>query len=295
MAIFMDVNYPEDRTGVFLFPMFIGAIFFSLDGISKSMNKNILRISLLPFLFFPLHFLYSLNLNHSTLYMEENVPPRFTQRIADESLINEASTIGGYRMRLLTVAYQNYRLGGQLNQIQGSHYPEYLSDYQIVRAKEEEEWLKYYNILDYEASSGLSLLKRKETINTIELKNSRPKNSGPITKEYYNLYKGVIDTLHNENLLINVNMTIESAEMPFIGRLVAVSNDKNNKRISYEYVTLDWKKTEWNGEKNNFIASMIMYDIPKEAEVLSIYFWNIKKKEFILNDINISINKIAID
>ncbi len=293
MAYFLNINYPEDRTGIYFFPLFIGAILFSIDQISDKIKPKLLFAILLPFLFFPVHFIYSLNLDHSTLWAEESLPTRFIQRIADDSKEkDEPLTIGGYRMRLLTVAYQNYRLGGELNQIQGSHYPEYLSDYQIVIVNENEKWLDHYSIEDYEASSNLSLLKRKKVLASVGLRNINPDRTGFINKQYHNLYKVSVDTLLGETLLIDVEMSINSPEEPFIAWLVAVINDESNNRIAYEYVALDWKKTRWKGEKNNFSARLFLYKIPEESSTLSIYFWNIEKKEYELKEIEIIIDRI---
>ncbi len=71
MAVFMDVNYPMDRVGMYLVPLFILVL-----GITLSENK-ILRWLLLALLWFPISFVAKLNLYTSVFSPEDRIHPEF--------------------------------------------------------------------------------------------------------------------------------------------------------------------------------------------------------------------------
>lgn len=290
LGYFMEINFPEDRTGLYFFPFFIGTILFALDQIKQKIKPRSFYLILIPFTFFPLHFIFNVNLSHSALWHEDNIPPSFMAKVIEDSKDRSwPFTIGGYQMRTLPWAFQNFRNGGELNQIQGSHYPEFLSDYQIVELKEDENWLDYYKKLDYDPISNLSLLKRNESISTHEVYMESKDPTGVINKKYFNIFKGDVDSLINETLLIECEISVKSEKKPFIAWLVATVSDKENKKLMYEFVALDWKKTSWNDGEGNFKASIFLHDLPAESKNLFLYFWNIELKEYELNDIKCSI------
>ena len=290
---YFGINYPEDRTGLYFFPLFIGAFIFLLDQVSLNINRKVILLIVLPFLFFPIHFIYSLNLTHSSLWSDERIPKSFYKKVLDNSdHISGPNTIGGYHMRLLCWAYLNYRNGGELNQIQSSNYPEYISDYQVVELKKEEKWNEYYETLGYDPISKLSLLKRRRFIESKKLDNAFILSSGVTDQEYYNLYVGKTDTLDGKTLIIKIDMTLNSEAYPFEARTVAQIKDKNNKSLEYEFITLNWKRASWSGQNRNFSGSMIIYNLPEESNEIVLYLWNVSNKKYVAEDINCSINQL---
>ncbi len=292
----LDVNYPEDRTGIYLFPYFIGSSIFLLDSISKHIGSKLMIIAVLPFLFFPVHFLYSMNLSHSSFWQNERIPHRFHKTVFNNlQQTTENPTVGGYHIRALCWAFENYRHGGELNQMQTKNYPEIISDYQIVDIEENNEWIKLYDIIDHDSISNLSLLERKNKIECVSIDLSIKENKGWKNNAFFNIYKGLVDSLENETLLLDIKFSLSSKAKPFNARIVAQVVGKEKKALSYEYIALDWKRTEWDGQKNNFSASIILHDLPKGSEKLTIYLWNIEKEMFLIEDAVCSISKLQID
>ena len=295
LAKVFGINYPEDRTGIYFFPLLIGTFLFALDQ-SDLTKKQLFPVILIPFLFFPIHFLNSMNLTHSSLWSSEHIPSSFFQKVEESS--NESGTVlsvGGYHMRTLCWAYYNFRSGGNLNQIQSSHYPETLSDYQIADEKVLENYQSNYSVEAMDPISGLSLLKRNTPILSHQILEINKTSSGEINSKYFSFYKGEVDSLLSETLLIKLTMNVSSDRKPLKAWVVAQVNDEENQKVAYESISLDWKKTNWIGESKNFSASLFLYDLPKESKNISIYFWNMDGAQFILSDIHCSISNVLIE
>ena len=293
LGYLFDINFPEDRTGLYFLPFFIGSIIFTISSLNKIFSEKRLVISVLPFLFFPIHFIQSSNLSHSKLWIDEGIPTRYYSQIAADSKENEnLYTIGGYRMRKIAFAFQNYSNKGQLNQIQSSHYPEYLSDYQIVIKKTAEDWDLYYEELDYDPVSELSLLKRKEKLTYRPLVDGKLTEAQVIQKEYFPLFKGKVDSLSGRSLLINTSFKIKSDAAPLHVWVIAEIKNAQGKKSSYETILLEWNKKHWIEDDNEFKASMFIYDIAEDADRISLYLWNVKKVEYEISDLQYRIRSI---
>ncbi len=90
-------------------------------------------------------------------------------------------------------------------------------------------------------------------------------------------------------------MNVNSDQKPLKAWIVAQVNDEENNKVAYESISLDWKKTSWNGDHKNLIASLFLYDLPENSKNISIYFWNIEGLQFNLSDIHFSISKVLIE
>lgn len=293
LAVFFSINYPEDRTGLYFIPYFIASLFFMIDQLDQALKKQLRFLALVPVLFFPIHFLYSMNVTHSSLWITEHIPDSFFEKVKDDSVKeNKPFTIGGYAMRTLCWSYRNFREGGDLNHIQSSHYPEYLSDFQIVNAKYLDTFSPLYTIEDYDPISDLSLLKRKRSVKTIPVLEFEGSTNGINKKLFFDIYKGRVDSLIGNSLLIDLEMTILSEAQPLKAWLVVQVNDQENHTLAYEFVALDWKKTLWDENNSKLNSTLFVFDLPEDSKLIKIYFWNIKEVEFSLDNIKGSINKV---
>ena len=89
MRFILDMNYPMDRVGMYLVPFFILFI-----GVLLSKIK-ILKYALIGLIFFPLSFLYKMNLSTSIFSPEDRISTSFTNRIK-ANLKDEAALSAEY-------------------------------------------------------------------------------------------------------------------------------------------------------------------------------------------------------
>lgn len=281
------VNYAEDRVGLYFLPLLIGSVCFVADGLVKQFHQKLLVLTCFPLLFFPVHFITKVNFSCSSLWSYENIPHRFYDKIAMYMKSGAAPpSMAGYRMRELPWAYQNFRHGGKAGIICYTKFPEYVSDFQIVVASAMGNWKKYYERIDYDKHSDLSLLKRKTFLSKkIAFENRGISTKHVTAREYFSLLENFkLDTLTRTNLYIESQFTFQSWQKPFAGWLVIVINDKNNNMLRYERIQFNWLKTNWNGSDTCFIKGLQLPALPPEAHTLMCYVWNKDKAAFKLTN-----------
>lgn len=100
IAIFMEVNYPEDRVGMYLIPLTLLLIAFVLERAPK------LRFLLLGFLFFPITFFAKMNMNTSVFSPDDRMTETFYDKVYAE-LKTEKTSLSLYHLMRLTWSRHN--------------------------------------------------------------------------------------------------------------------------------------------------------------------------------------------
>jgi hypothetical protein len=291
LGIFLGVNYPDDRIGLYLFPLAISSLVFMLDYLVTSKKWRIAVA--VPFLIIPVHFFIYLNTTYSIWYKIDVIPQRFYNEVMkDHKPGTIPPTIAGHGMRIFCWSYLNYMHGGFASQVFFTHFPDYNADYMIVNLKMVPDWHQYYDTIDYDAVSERHLLKlhKASTTNVLISKHVEPVKN--YSSEYLLLIEGSADTLRNKILRIDLRLSLLSSQKPFISRIVFDVWDKQPKSLGFEYIHFDWLRNAWNGEPGNFVNCMLVSKIPPEASTYKIYIWNIDKTAFSLNEGEIKINEI---
>ncbi len=292
LRIFFNVNYPDDRIGLYLYPLALGSLIFLLDQLfSKSRWVYLVSV---PFLIIPIHFFIYLNTTYSIWYKYDVIPARFYNQIMQNHKAGSIPpTIAGHGMRIFCLSYINYLNGGEASQLFFTHFPDYNAEFQIVDLKMIPGWQACYDTMDYDPVSERHLLQHKRTS---EPKLLTIKHVNIITKtnaEFTPIAEGKADTLRNRNLRVDLNFSLYAPEKPFNGRIVFDIWDKQNKSLRYEYIQFNWLRNFWDGTPGNFINCMIVYKVPPEASVYKIYIWNIDKEEFEVKDGLVRIYEIS--
>ena len=291
VVILLDVNYPEDRVAMYFFPLVIGSLFFVLDSV-KSKKYRFLYLILIPLLFFPVHFMSSINVSYVNGYIIEAIPQRFYEAISSEHKKNNVMpTIGGSNMRQFAWTYINFINGGDENTIDWAGYPDTVSDFQILETNRYPFNLNSYDSIDYANYSNLTIYKRKKQVpktKVEEINIYEPKCI--IGNEYYNLLE--IDSISNKGYYFEFNVSIISADIPFTSWLVIQVVNNKNKTVVYKYIPFNWLKDGVINETSNFSQSIFLDKIPEDAYKIKIYIWNKDKKTFTLNSAHIDIFEI---
>ncbi len=281
MGRMMKVNYPEDRTGLYLFPFFIGSLCFLADKALALWNKKWLLLLLIPLLFFPVNFLYSLNFSRCNIYVEDRFPQRFFDRVSSAHRPGDfPATVGGNSVKLFCWTYFNYRSGGTQSAVHFWNFPSTEEEYQIVRTDEIPAWKNSYDSIDYDKYSGLLLLQRKTAYTRVLLDSLSVFTPTEITGEYFDLYSFKADSLRGKTLYVGYKLTFSTAVAPFNTRVVIDVADKDGKSLAYEYISLNWLKLHYEGNSTNFINGMLIHKLPPEAVSIKSYIWNLEKATY---------------
>ncbi len=277
--VIFRMNYHETRTALYLYPMFIGAVLFSLDTFIYQTNKRWIVLLAIPLLLIPVNFTMNANLSHVS-QENERIPESFYKIVqSDPGASGYPSTIGGYRGREMQWAYLNFRNGGTAGVVQSSDYPGYIADYQIMGTKELPGWQNVYDSINYDPQTRYCLLKRKVKAEQIHRATFHTEPMTKVTnEEFIKLGRGSAGTLRGKSLYAGYRLTLASPEKPLRAWIVFTVFDSGNRAVSYERIPLDWLKTSWNGEKDNLVNGLYIPRLPESAEFFTTYLWNIDKK-----------------
>lgn len=291
-----NINYPEDRTGLYFLPFFIGSICFMTDQLKRKFNHKIITFIVLPLLFFPIHFIYNLNLSFSS-HENHRIPERFYEKVKAYYIPGETPpTVGGYRGRLMCWSYWNFKDGGNLCKIYSSDFPGLVEDFQIGILNQNPIWLEYYDSIDYDKYSNFHLLKRKHFLENLFIcGKSGITTNGEIKNEYFNLFEIKADTLAGKYLYLGYDLTIFSKQKPFKAWIVIAVSNKEQENLRYEFIALDWLRTKWEGKQSNFINGMLVHELPEDAYSIMTYLWNVNKVPYLIKNGKCSLYEIKRD
>lgn len=280
------INFPEDRTGLFFYPLFMLMFVFLVDEIPE--NKVKFLSFLVPVLF-GIHFLWHLNFKNHPMNEYETFPERFYTKLYEEQEKSEEKiSISGHRLNELMFAYFNYRHDGFLNPVDDSGDFNIYSDYGITKTDDANRYEEYYEVID-EADWNFVLLKRKKKCKRILVHQVKPNEWLEGNEEYYDFLR-LSDTSFNANqpLLFEMNFDIDHAAQPLNAWLVLDVKDADGNPLFYKRAALNWIRFTWNGKSNNTIL-LSTDKMPEKTQSLILYLW-CNKKQFV----RIKMNKISI-
>ena len=181
---------------------------FLTDKYSEMIHKKYVLLVLLPFAFFVFHFITKINLSYISEYKEENIPERFFKAVHSADIAGDfPKTIGGNHMRLFCWSYMNYRAGGNAGIIDYWNYPETDEDYQIAKLNTfSKEYAHYYDVVDYDKNSNLSLLKRKKDLDKLLISEDQVTSNGIFKDEYLNIKEIGADTIKGRAFMRGLNL-----------------------------------------------------------------------------------------
>lgn len=289
------VNNPEDRVAMYLIPLFIGSVAMLADALVGFMGKKFFIVATLPLLFLPIHFFSVMNLQYLNGYIIEVIPEHFYETIRNDGDNQDEfpATIGGYKMRLFSWNYLNFENGGHQNLIDYQDYPEVECDYQIVDVDEYPEWLKYYEVIDTEKVLGRNLLKHKKKNEYQFLRTSKVNSTAEeFSGEFFALATWSVDTLVANTCIVNIDLDIHSAKIPFHAWVVLDVSDKSGTNLLYRYIPFDWLRASWDMGADRFKHSILTHRLPPESHILKLYIWNMNQSGFVVESGEIELHRL---
>lgn len=269
----LDVNFPEDRTGLFFFVFFILSISFFTDRF-RAAAPVLTAAILLPLL---VHFITSFNLRNYTTFFYHTMPKVLFDKLLEEhSKNNELFTVGGHRVREMNYAFLNYRGQSVLNPMNNSEEMQMNCDYYFAQLCEKPFYKDFYDEIGYDKEWERVLLKRKEKITHQEFYQRSGFNiSGDA--EFYE-FKRITDTTFSSNNPIEVftEVTFHQVPKPFNAFLVMETKNKKGEQLSYNRILLNWLDKDLTG-KTKYLK-LTSPTLEKETTII-FYLWNIDKQK----------------
>lgn len=149
----LDVNYPEDRTALYLIVFFFGALFFALDEFEKLIWPGMISVG-----FSFILFAFTFNFTHSTHWISEHLDEEIVRKIPI-SVLGTPPTTGG-RLNIENDLTRQLNLPFRVYQDISSKH-DTLADFLIFVPNRRPEFTSIYDIAHLDPISGQALLKRK--------------------------------------------------------------------------------------------------------------------------------------
>lgn len=277
MHVIFNINYPEDRHGLFFYVLFILALAFTADRFKGTPVKALSAIIAAGAL---VHFILTINFRKHVEDCYQTLPGRFYTRLMEEEKASpERITIGGQPETEFIYDFTNYRHNGDLNNMNISLVKLSMNcDYVITMKNKEHLYEPYYAAIDSDKNWGITLLKRREKIKRNLLASVDSLKTFQTHDEFYNLYALKDTGFKNTNpLLIEININRIQAEMPLQAWLVFEIDSTGGDFSNYQRMPLNWIRYNWSGVRNQKL-DLVSAQLPKKVRRLVFYLWNLKKK-----------------
>ena len=294
----LGLVYPSDRMSFYFYPLLIGTIIFGVDIAVSSMRTKASYILAIPLLYFPFHFVTAVNLNYSVWYKYCHIPKRFYNEIMLGCKQNDKQpTIAAHGLEAYVWNFYIRDNDIKASVISKEPFPNHNTDFEMIDLQYFPGWQNYYDTIDFDRISNMHLLKSKrESEMKIYATLQDIKTKGKITDEGYNIGELSVNSIREQTIAIDFDLSVQTYRSLVCGGVTISIDDSTGKNLYWDSIFLNWIGESWNGSPHNFRNNLVL-DIPKEAYILKINFWNINRQEYSINggkiEINLLLNKFV--
>lgn len=274
LKLLFNVNYPEDRTGLFFYVLFVLSLVYLLDEFEL---KPFLVFSIFP-LYFLIHFVLTINFSKHAWGFYETMPKEFFEILLSEQKKSPRPiTIGGHRVLELFFSFFNYNSSEKLNHMTPPEFMSMNCDYQVTWKKDKPYYDKYYDEISVAKYWNMVLLKRKTEIER-ELKIELNKEKQFTGAAEFNTFYEAPDTMmaSKNPILAEFDISVTDALKPFNAFLV-LQVDAGGESKYFRRTALNWMQYEWKGVEH-FKTCVQTDSLPLEKCRIVAFLWNIEKK-----------------
>ena len=291
---YLGMVYPGDRMSFYYYPLIVGSIIFMVDWAISKTKIRVFVVLVIPLLYFPIHFVKVFNTEYSVWYKYCHIPQRFYDKVMDGYEPGQIPpTVSSHG--LLAYVWSSYinNSDKKASIITKEPHPNYHTKYEMIELKDFNGWQNYYDTIDYDRISNMHLLKaNRELEKTSFLTLDSIRTNGKLTNEAFSICEIPIKVLKSKTIQIDFDLSFQSYKTLVYGGLVISIEDTLYKNLLWDDIFLNRLGDSWDGKAHNFITSLVM-DVPAEAAVLKIYFWNIERREFSINGGDIKIYELT--
>lgn len=284
LQLIMKVNYPEDRTAMYFYFFLVLFFCFALDEV----KINSIRKFAFIWILLPIHFIFNINLTHSSYWWYEHLPESFytniKSRIGNDP---EKVSIGGYALMDMIWAYYNHKTGGQLNDIQTADYPSFYYDYLLLYDDNNNAYAEdFYTKLWESPISHIRVLERKEKVQLKFIRESFPADRLNNTDEYINFLED--DSLRfYKNICIDFKTHFQNSD-PFFFGMITLGSFVGEERGLHENQEFHLFRTEWN-KGYDFHHRIYIQNLSPNATRVMMYLWNPKHQKVNLTNTKVKV------
>jgi hypothetical protein len=266
LAHFMDVNYPEDRTGMYLVILFLLMVFEVFERFSFG---KWVQISLL---FFPITLLTHLSLHTSVFSPDDRMNNEFFAKVKSE--IQPEHSIMIYRIMNWNWPYHESHEEKKSGVALFYNENTTLTDIIVTKTTmlKNMDIPRLYDTIAVHEPSTYIAFKRKQPLLKIGIDTTAIidlKSSG----EYMNLGELSMEGLSGKNLQLSLEGHLKTTETKNKIVLVLETKDANNSTQRYLYYPIE---TIYQGQliDDDFMHQFVLEDIQEVEKEIKVYLWN---------------------
>lgn len=278
MNLLLQVNLPEDRTGIYLFPMVVMVMFFLANEI-KAADTRFIRTDLIltPVFAMVIPLFWMVNVSFTSVYKDNYFPSSFVDSIYSEwSKTGEdyPPLVGGTKGRDYPLAWESFVRDKNITRIEKDGFPNQVCDFVIIEPEFYDDFTTNYSLMDSTSVTGYCLMKRKMFLKRIAIGEvSCSESEGPDRREYYNFNDFYVDTLRGKTLGLRWDVRVVIPGNGWGGRLVYELTNSKDSMIDYQSIQLERLSHIYRNGRS-LKLSMLLSDLPKDAYKLHCFFWN---------------------
>lgn len=256
----LGVNYPEDRTAMFLIVFFFGALFFALDDLKS--NKIVALISIgLSLVFFTI----TMNFTHSMHFVTEHLDEELVRNIPLSVNGTPPTTAGRWNMENDLTRELNL----PLRVYQDNDDPhDTLVDYMVFVPERRPGLFDLYEIAHLDPISGQALLKRKKFLK--RTKNVEVEHSVISEVEYQIMH---ISNLEGPMVLRCSGKLEQMTELKEVFIVFSSEDSLSKQQFTYEMIPMIRNSKISDSGEMNFDFSYAMNAL-EGANSFAAYIWN---------------------
>lgn len=285
LANILKVNYPENRVGMYLIPLTILLFTFSIQQFQKF--KTLLYI----LLFFPLSFLYKMNLHTSIFSPDDRMSIKFYKDVRSNT--NTETTISAYPLMLTTWAFHERKQKGTKLNVNSERsfntkYDIVLTKTKLINSKTD---LSLYSKIAFDPLSSFVAYKRKKitkkTIIFQEKKQFIQSNKEQIPL----LEMKDINVYQNQELILKIIGELKIDKPYKALRIDIETTHKDNSKTILSTINQRW----FQGLNNlNFPihVNCMLNNLKGDDKKLLIYIWNPQRRIITFKNGKINLYKI---
>ncbi|MBA2612453.1 MAG: hypothetical protein H0U95_10805 [Bacteroidetes bacterium] len=283
----LNVNYPEDRTGLFFYLLFALQVVFFFDFFLK---KILPTISITFISASIIYFIISFNVTNFSYWFYHVIPKKIYSHLENEYKKDpRLFTIGGISYREMNYAFMNYRAKSHLNLMNTSEAMQMNCDYYFASKEEKPYYNFFYDEIDYDEIYDRVLLKRKQKIERIEkIQFSIASREFKGNNEWFEFIRFNDKELNTRSCIeADLKVNFKNVPKPFKAWLVLQINDVENNILYYKKIPFNWIGDDLNGHSHHF--KLTSGPLSEKFANANVHIWNVDKEEveFSISDLKI--------
>lgn len=265
-AVILDVNYPEDRTAMYLIPLFLMILLHLLDHFYS------LRPAQWLFLFFPLTLISHISLETSVFSPDDRLNNEFYAKVKHE--ISSQNTLMIYHIMNWNWPYHESHAKEKASVAQFDNPNSSIVDILITKTTilNNPDVLRLYDTIAYHPPSTYIAFKRKKPLNRVFIDSTTSiHEKGNL--EFVNLGSFSLNGLSHKNVVVSIQGHLKTVAPYNKIQLIVRTTTNNGEEGRYLYYSFE---TTYQSQliDDDFIHHFVLEDLKKEETEIKVYLWN---------------------